>query len=154
MDEATAYIMVNLMMDVVRGGTATKAKSLGVPVAGKTGTTNAFRDAWFMGYTPEILTGVWLGLDEFKSMGRGQYGGEVALPVWIEYMQAAVEKYPPSSYEKPKGIVFAKVDSMTGKLAHEGEPAHKVPYRKGTDPTEFAPKAGQIDAADFLSGGF
>ena len=154
MDPETAYIMVNLMMDVVRGGTATKAKVLGVPLAGKTGTTNAFRDAWFMGYTPELITGVWLGLDEFKTMGRGQYGGDVALPIWIEYMEAALEKYPPSDYEKPKGVVFAKVDSMTGKLAHEGEPAHRVPYKRGTEPTEYAPRAGQIDAADFLSGGF
>ncbi len=154
MDEETAYIMVNLMMDVVRGGTATKAKVLGVPLAGKTGTTNAFRDAWFMGYTPELLTAVWLGLDEFKSMGRGQYGGDVALPIWIEYMKAALEKYPPTEYEKPTGVVFAKVDSMTGKLAHEGEPSFRVPYKRGTEPTEFAPRAGQIDAADFLSGGF
>jgi penicillin-binding protein 1A len=154
MDAETAFIMVNLMMDVVRSGTATKARKLGVPLAGKTGTTNAFRDAWFMGYTPELITAVWLGLDEFKSMGRGQYGGDVALPIWIDYMEAALAKYPPTDYEKPKGVVFAKIDSMSGKLAHEGEPAQKVPYKRGTEPTEHAPRAGQIDAADFLSGGF
>jgi penicillin-binding protein 1A len=154
MDPETAFIMVNLMHDVVRSGTATKAQAVGVPVAGKTGTTNAFRDAWFMGYTPELITGVWLGLDEFKTMGRGQYGGDVALPIWVEYMKAAVEKYPPSEYEKPKGIRFWRIDSLTGKLAREGEPAVRVPYKRGTEPTEFAPRAGQIDAADFLSGGF
>jgi penicillin-binding protein 1A len=142
------------MHDVVRSGTATKAQAVGVPVAGKTGTTNAFRDAWFIGYTPELITAVWLGLDEFKSMGRGQYGGDVALPIWVEYMKAALEEYPPKDYEKPKGVRFARVDSMTGKLAHEGEPAVRVPYKKGTEPTEFAPRKGQIDAADFLSGGF
>lgn len=152
MDEKTAYIMVNLMTDVIRSGTARKGLEVGVPVAGKTGTTNAFRDAWFMGYTPEVLTGVWVGFDEFKTMGRGQYGGEVALPMWVEYMKAAVESYPPSEYEKPDKIKFVRVDSMTGKLAHEGEPAQKVPYVKGTEPKELAPKQGQVDAADFLSG--
>lgn len=152
LEAETAYIMVNLMTDVVRSGTARKGLEVGVPVAGKTGTTNAFRDAWFMGYTPEVLTGVWVGFDEFKTMGRGQYGGEVALPMWVEYMKEAVIKYPPSEYEKPEKIKFVRVDSMSGKLAHEGEPAVKVPYRKGTEPKDLAPKQGQVDAADFLSG--
>jgi len=152
LEAETAYIMVNLMTDVVRSGTARGALEVGVPVAGKTGTTNAFRDAWFMGYTPEVLTGVWVGFDEFKTMGRGQYGGEVALPMWVSYMKAAVESYPPSEYEKPDKIRFHRIDSMSGKLAHEGEPAVKVPFVKGTEPTTLAPKQGQVDAADFLSG--
>jgi len=150
--EETAFIMVNLMQSVVTGGTARMALELGVPVAGKTGTTNSYRDAWFMGYTPEIVTGVWVGLDEFKSMGRGQYGGEVALPVWIDLMEVALEKYPPSEYEKPEKIKMIRVDSMTGKLAREGETGVKVPYVKGTEPKDEAPVQGAVDAADFLSG--
>ena len=154
MDERTAYQMVRLMQDVVRGGTATKALSLGVPVAGKTGTTNAFRDAWFVGYTPELLTSVWVGLDEFKSMGKGQYGGDVALPIWIDYMRVALDKYPPSEFERPKGVVIADIDSKSGKLAREGEPSVRVAFKKDTEPTEYAPVAGQMNAADFLSGEF
>ena len=154
MDEETAYIMVNLMQDVVRAGTARKALELGVPLAGKTGTTNDFRDAWFIGYTPELLTATWVGLDDFKSMGKGQYGGDVALPIFVEYMHAALEKYPPGEYEKPDDVKFIKVDMETGLLAREGEPSTKVPYLKGTEPTTYAPEAGAVDTATFLSGEF
>ena len=148
----TAYIMVNLMQGVVQSGTARGGLEVGVPVAGKTGTTNAYRDAWFMGYTPELITGVWVGLDEFKSMGRGQYGGEVALPIWVDLMKAAVKKYPPSEYERPEKIKMVSVDSMTGKLSRDGQPGVRVPFVKGTEPTEEAPAQGAMDAADFLSG--
>jgi penicillin-binding protein 1A len=148
----TAYMMVNLMEGVVTSGTARDALKLGVPVAGKTGTTNSYRDAWFMGYTPEIVTGVWVGLDEFKSMGRGQYGGEVALPVWMDVMAHALKTYPPSEYEKPENIKTVRVDSMTGKLAREGSAGVMVPFLKGTEPKEEAPAQGAVDAADFLSG--
>ena len=154
MEDETAYIMVNLMQDVVRAGTARKALELGVPLAGKTGTTNDFRDAWFIGYTPELLTTVWVGLDDFKSMGKGQYGGDVALPIFVEYMHAALAKYPPSEYQKPNDVHFIKVDMETGLLAREGEPSTKVPYLKGTEPTTYAPEAGAVDTATFLSGEF
>ena len=154
MDEETAYIMVNLMQDVVRAGTARKALVLGVPLAGKTGTTNDFKDAWFIGYTPELLTAAWVGLDEFKSMGKGQYGGDVALPIFVEYMHAALAKYPPGEYEKPDDVHFIKVDMETGLLAREGEPSTKVPYVKGTEPTTYAPEAGAVDTATFMSGEF
>jgi penicillin-binding protein 1A len=148
----TAYIMVNLMLDVVRSGTATRALQLGVPVAGKTGTTNNFRDAWFVGFTRELVTVVWVGLDEFKSMGRGQYGADLALPMWMEYMAPALKKYPPSDYEKPPGVEWVSVDSVSGLLAREGQKGIPVPYKRGSAPTGFAPEAGQMGAADFLSG--
>ena len=154
MAEETAFIMVNLMQSVVTGGTARRALELKVPVAGKTGTTNGFKDAWFIGYTPEILTATWVGLDEFKSMGKGQYGGEVALPIWIQYMKAALAKYPPSEYEKPQKIEFVSIDSESGLLPRDGENGVRVAYKKGTEPKKFAPSAGQVDAADFLSGEF
>ena len=154
MSEDTAFLMVNLMHDVVRAGTAFEATKLGVPLAGKTGTTNGFRDAWFIGYTPELITAAWVGLDDFKSMGKGQYGGEVALPIWMDYMEDALKKYPNVDYTKPKDVTFVKVDSKSGLLAHEGDPAISVAYKKGTEPTTYAPKAGQEDAADFMSGEF
>lgn len=154
MPEETAYLMANLMHSVVTSGTARKALELKVPVAGKTGTTNGFKDAWFIGYTPEVLTATWVGLDEFKSMGKGQYGGEVALPIWIDYMKDALAKYPPSDYEKPKDVKFVSIHSESGLLSRDGEIGVKVAYKKGTEPTKYAPTAGQVDAADFLSGEF
>ena len=152
MSEETAFIMVNLMQDVVRAGTARKALALGVPLAAKTGTTNGFRDAWFIGYTPELLTVAWVGLDDFKQLGRGQYGGDVALPIFLEYMKPAVEKYPPSEYTKPTSVVFLKVDPETGLLAREGQPSIRVAFLKGKEPERFAPEAGAVDTASFLSG--
>ncbi|HCP44409.1 MAG TPA: penicillin-binding protein, partial [Deltaproteobacteria bacterium] len=152
LSEETAYVMVDLMRSVVKSGTARRALELGHEVAGKTGTTNAFRDAWFVGYTPEILTTAWVGFDDFRPLGKGQYGGEIALPIWMRYMKAALEKYPPSEYKEPKDIVVADIDSRTGLLAREGEPAVKVVYKKDTEPKTYAPSANQVDAADFLSG--
>jgi len=154
MDEETAFVMVNLMQDVVRAGTARAALELKVPLAGKTGTTNGYRDAWFVGYTPELITSAWVGMDDFTQLGKGQYGGEIALPIWIHYMKAALEQYPPSEYEKPRQVTFERIDSKSGKLAREGETGTKVAFKKGTEPTEYAPSAGQVDAADFLSGDF
>ena len=155
MDENTAYVMVDLMHSIVTSGTATKALQLKKKVAGKTGTTNDWRDAWFVGYTPEVITAVWVGLDDFKGMGKGQYGGEVALPIWMDYMRPTLEKYPPSEYEEPEDIVKVRIDSKTGLLAPEGaEKAIEVVFKKDTEPTLFAPAEGQVDAADFLSGEF
>jgi len=155
MDENTAYVMVDLMHSVVSSGTAMKALELKKKVAGKTGTTNDYRDAWFVGYTPEVITAVWVGLDDFRGMGKGQYGGEIALPIWIDYMRPTLEKYPPSEYEEPEDVVEVRIDSKTGLLAPEdSETAVKVLFKKDTEPTLFAPAEGQVDAADFLSGEF
>jgi len=155
MDDNTAYVMVNLMHSVVSSGTAMKALELKKKVAGKTGTTNDYRDAWFVGYTPEVITAVWVGLDDFRGMGKGQYGGEVALPIWMDYMRPTLEKYPPSDYKEPEDIVEVRIDSKTGLLAPEdSEKGVKVIFKKDTEPTLFAPSEGQVDAADFLSGEF
>jgi penicillin-binding protein 1A len=154
MSAETAFIMVNLMMDVVRAGTAGKARVLNVPLSAKTGTTNGYRDAWFTGYTPELLTTTWVGLDDFKPLGRGQYGGDVALPIFVHYMKAALEKYPVGTYTRPPGVEFLKVDPLTGLLVPEGRAGVRVPFLKGRGPTELAPEAGAVDTADFLSGGY
>jgi penicillin-binding protein 1A len=152
LSEETAFVMVGLLQDVVRAGTAGAALSLGVPVAGKTGTTSEFRDAWFVGFTPEVLTATWVGLDKFESMGKGMYGGDMALPIWIDVMREAVAKYPPSEYPKPPGVVFARVDSKSGLLAKEEEKGVAIAFKRGTEPTTYAPAAGDVDTADFLSG--
>jgi penicillin-binding protein 1A len=112
----TAWMMADMLKDVVQQGTARRARTLGVPVAGKTGTTNDYRDAWFVGFTPELVAGVWLGTDEFETLGRGQYGGEVALPIWIDTMRPALEAYPPGTQERPPGLSVDAYETRDGWL--------------------------------------
>ena len=156
MDDVTAYQMVRLMRDVVNSGTATKALVLGVPLQGKTGTTNDYRDAWFMGYNAQVVTGVWVGFDDFaRSLGRGQYGGDCALPIWIEYMKVLLEKYPECDIQRPPGVEFVQVDSESGLLTDDGTGVG-VAFRAGTAPTSYVNQAGEVDSNDFLNldGGF
>ncbi len=101
----TAATMVSLMSDVVKYGTGTRALALGKPAAGKTGTTNGSTDAWFIGYTPTLVTGVWVGHDEkIKSIGHGATGGHVAAPIWVYYMTEATKKYPTKDFKVPSWI--------------------------------------------------
>jgi penicillin-binding protein 1A len=153
-DDGTAYQIVRLMRDVVESGTARKAMGLGVTLSGKTGTTNDFRDAWFVGYTPELVTVAWVGLDDNKAMGRGQYGGDVALPIWMDYMREAIKTYPPSKFEQPQNIVMTLVDSKTGLLVRKGEFGAWAAFKKGTEPTKFTPAPDAVDTASFLTGEF
>lgn len=154
LDSSTAFQMVRLMRDVVESGTARKAQELGVPLSGKTGTTNDFRDAWFVGYTPELVTIAWVGLDGSEGMGRGQYGGDVALPIWIDYMREAIKKYPPTKFEQPQDIVMTLVDSKTGLLVRKGQLGAWAAFKKGTEPTKFTPAPDAVDTASFLTGEF
>jgi len=112
MSPQTAYIMDCLLKEVVRAGTATAVKVLGRPIAGKTGTTNDFQDAWFMGFSPYLLTGCYIGFDQPKSMGRGETGGRVALPVWLAYRKVVEESYPVEDFARPSGIVMGSVDGV------------------------------------------
>ena len=118
----TAYVLTTILQGAVDepGGTGGQARSLGRPVAGKTGTTSAFYDAWFMGYTPDIVTGVWVGFDEEKTIGRGEVGGIAALPIWLDYMKMAHEGLPPRGFPVPDGITFANIDNETGQLVSSG----------------------------------
>ena len=108
----TAYIMDCLLKEVVRAGTATAAKVLGRPLAGKTGTTNDFQDAWFMGFSPYLLTGCYIGFDQPKSMGKGETGGRAALPVWLAYRKVVENDYPVEDFVRPPGIVMGTVDGV------------------------------------------
>jgi penicillin-binding protein 1A len=152
LDEVTAYQMVRLMRDVVSSGTATKALVLGVPLQGKTGTTNDYKDAWFMGYNAQIVTGVWIGFDDFnRSLGRQQYGGDCALPIWIDYMRTALQKYPETSFTRPPGVEIVEVDSKTGLLVGEGRGGIQVAFRANTAPTSYAQAEGEVDSSEFLT---
>ena len=105
-DPRNAYIMTSILRDVVQRGTATRATSLGrSDLAGKTGTTNDFKDSWFVGYTPKIVTAVYVGYDTPKNMGRRGYGGTLALPIWIDYMRFALKGVAPSAFKQPAGVV-------------------------------------------------
>lgn len=122
-DERIAYMMNSMLRDVIKRGTARAAKSLGRnDLAGKTGTTNGPIDAWFSGYNSHIVTTTWVGFDNNKELGRGEYGGIAALPIWINYMKTALEGIPPSFMERPNGIVTVNIDPITGERALPSNP--------------------------------
>jgi penicillin-binding protein 1A len=104
------------MQDVVRYGTAARAGQLGrSDLAGKTGTTNDARDTWFAGYTPDLVAISWMGYDQPRSLGRGETGAQTALPVWIKFMDSALNGVPQKTWAMPSGIVTARIDPNTGK---------------------------------------
>ena len=134
----TAYIMTSLLKGVVEdpSGTGGRARALGREVAGKTGSTNNYYDAWFIGYSPQIATGVWVGFDKERTLGRGEVGGRSALPIWVEYMKFAHEGLPQMTFPVPEGIVFANIDSDTGKLASAStKKILRQAFVEGTEPT-------------------
>ncbi|KAF1711398.1 peptidase [Pseudoxanthomonas kalamensis DSM 18571] len=113
-DERTAYQLVSMMRDVVLRGTATAARVLNrEDVGGKTGSTNDYRDAWFAGFGGPYATVVWVGKDNFRSLGRGEYGGRAALPIWIDYMRVALKDQPVAQNEPPQGMVEVTVNGKT-----------------------------------------
>ena len=146
---AQAYLALDLMRAVILHpqGTGAKARSLGKPVAGKTGTTNSQADAWFIGFSPDVATGVWVGFDSKEVLGKGETGGKAALPIWIDYMKVALEKRPDRDFEVPESIVFARVDGKTGLLAAPGAPdGYFQAFAEGSEPRASAEVS--IDAAD------
>jgi len=139
MPPETAYIVNNLLQQVVQDGTGARAKVLGRPVAGKTGTTNDEIDAWFMGFSPYLLTGVWVGYDQIRPMGKYETGARAALPIWLDYRTQVEPKYPLEDFPVPPGIVMARVDSRTGRLAGPGtSEAYMLPFQNGTEPVQTA----------------
>ena len=135
MSPETAYIVSNLLQQVVQSGTGVRAKVLGRPVAGKTGTTNDEQDAWFMGFSPYLLTGVWVGYDQIRPMGKFETGARAALPIWIDYRAKVEPNYPVEDFQVPPGIVMARVDARTGRLAGPGTAeAFMLPFVNGTEP--------------------
>ena len=113
-----AFIMRSIMMDVVRRGTAVRAKALGrKDIAGKTGTTNDQIDAWFSGFNDQVVTTAWVGFDNQRSMGNRETGGRAALPMWVDFMKVALDGQPENLQEQPEGLVTIRVDAETGKPA-------------------------------------
>jgi penicillin-binding protein 1A len=123
------FLMTSMMQDVVRRGTGSAAMSLKrTDLAGKTGTTNDHRDGWFSGFNAKLVTTVWVGFDDYSSLGKGEFGAQVALPIWIDYMGAALQGTSPALLPKPDDIVTASVDRNTGLLAADGDPDAYTEY--------------------------
>ncbi len=147
--EQNAFLIRSMMMDVVRRGTGKKAMVLGRnDLAGKTGTTNEQRDAWFTGYNNEIVTSVWVGFDNHEPLGRFEVGGKAALPIWIDYMRVVLADVPDLVPEIPEGITQARIDPETGLLARlENHDAVMEVFTSGSlPPMEDAVDGGRSDA--------
>jgi penicillin-binding protein 1A len=138
-DKTTAYIMTSMLESVVKEGTGWRAKALGRPVAGKTGTTDDFHDAWFVGYTPQYITGVWVDFDQEGSLGKGETGSRAASPIWLDFMKEALKDKPSMVFQIPNGIVFSKIDTETGLRATAASKKTKFEcFKEGTEPTHIA----------------
>jgi penicillin-binding protein 1A len=136
-----AYMITNMLEDVIQKGTGVRARELGRHVAGKTGTTNDFGDAWFLGYTPNLVTGVWVGFDDRRSLGDREAGASAALPIWISFMRQAFNLLPDLPFSIPDNIVYAKVNTETGLLSDSSsENTATEPFIKGSAPAN-SPKS-------------
>ena len=149
-DERTAYIMTSILQDVIKRGTGRRALAMGRnDIAGKTGTTNESKDSWFSGYNADFVTTVWAGFDQPQSLGRHEYGGTVALPIWISYMSEVLEGRPEHPPAEPEGLVTLRIDPHTGRAAPPGTPdAYFELFRLEESP----PEMGELDPAGPLPG--
>jgi penicillin-binding protein 1A len=147
----TAYVVLSLLRSVVESGTArSAAPKLNRPAAGKTGTTDEDRDAWFVGFTPELLTAVWVGFDERRTLGRGEEGARAALPIWTDFMTKALATTTISDFAQPPGIVVTRIDPVTGLLPAPGHDGIEEVFLDGTAPTESASAPGEENSPDQL----
>jgi penicillin-binding protein 1A len=136
-EEDSAFLMANMMKGVVERGTAQVVKKLEKPVAGKTGTTNGQMDAWFIGYTPDWVTGVWVGFDVKRGIGDKETGGRVAAPIFLNFMKDFLKDTPPLDFEIPDNVVPFPIDPESGRLVDAGTPGAFIEYFKsGTEPTQ------------------
>ncbi len=119
-DQRLSFIMTNVMKGVVTSGTATAAREISSNIAGKTGTTNDYVDAWFVGFTSNVVTGVWTGFDDNRTLGYGETGGRSSLPIWKEYMRANIKKYGDQPFDVPVGITSNWIDKASGRKVSPG----------------------------------
>jgi penicillin-binding protein 1A len=131
--ENTAFLMASMLSDVINSGTAYRARQAGftLPAAGKTGTTNDYVDAWFVGFTPHIVTGVWIGFDQPKTIIRNGYAGEIAVPMWASFMKVATRGDKPDWFERPAAVIGTNVCRLSGKLPTGGCERVDVINREG-----------------------
>ena len=142
-DSRNAFIMSSLMRDVVRMGTATRAMRLKRnDLAGKTGTTNEFVDAWFGGFQPTLVAIAWMGFDQPKTLGRNETGGSAALPIWIDYMATALKNVPEEGFNPPPGVIVMPVNAETGLRAGEGSGISEYFYQEFPAPSSEGAAGG------------
>jgi penicillin-binding protein 1A len=148
-DPRIAFMTSYVMQDVVESGTGQRVKKLGRPVAGKTGTTDDTRDAWFMGFTPSLVAGVWIGFDQERSLGKQEVGGRAAAPIWLYFAEKGLQNTPVEVFPVPEGIVFLKVDPRTGAPAKPSAKGTILEcFLEGTTPEN----AQTVDPADLPEG--
>jgi penicillin-binding protein 1A len=143
----TAYLMNLLLEGVASDGTGAAAAALGRPVAGKTGTTDDFTDAWFLGYTPDLVVGVWVGFDAKRSLGSRETGAQAALPIWMAFMESALRDRPALDFPRPPGVIDAAIDRRTGLRADEAArcaPILVESFLDGTEPTRRCSAAEHV----------
>ena len=139
-DPMTAYQITSIMEGVVQRGTARRLKALGRPIAGKTGTTNDEKDAWFVGFTPDLVVGAYVGFDQPKPMGRGETGGHVAAPAFRDFITAALADTPPIPFRTPPGISLVRVNHKSGRPASPGDKtAIMEAFKPGSEPFGAVP---------------
>jgi penicillin-binding protein 1A len=134
----------------VEEGTGAAVRELGRPAAGKTGTANEYRDAWFSGFTPDLVASAWVGFDDHSSLGTGETGGRAALPIWLAFMRTALEGKPVREFDLPSGVQTVRIDPATGLLAGAHVPGRAENFLEGTAPTAEAPPPGEASPDRFL----
>jgi len=143
-DPTSAYQMVSLLEGTVQHGTGRRALAVGKPLAGKTGTTNDGRDAWFIGFSPDLTVGVFTGFDEPRSLGKNEQGASVALPIFTDFMKGALENAPSIPFRIPPGILLVRVNATTGLPAHGGDKKWILEaFKPGTVPTGTSQVLGE-----------
>lgn len=149
-DERTAYIMTSMLQDVIKRGTGRRAMALGRDdLAGKTGTTNESKDSWFSGYNADYITTVWAGFDQPESLGRNEYGGTVALPIWMSYMAAALKDKPSHLLTEPEGLLTLRIDPHSGRAATPDTPEAYFELFKSED---SPPPMGEFEPGMYIPG--
>ena len=147
----TAAMITNMLESVVQHGTGWRAKVLKRPVAGKTGTTNNLKDAWFVGYIPQLVTVSWVGYDKERYLGKHETGSKAAAPAWVAFMQQAIKQIPPKAFPIPDDMEFHPIDPATGLLEPEDSSAAYIEmFIPGTAPTKYAIDEKQSSAEDFF----
>ena len=150
LDPMTAYQITSMMEGVVQQGTATALRAVGKPIAGKTGTTNEAKDAWFVGFSPDLVVGIYMGYDKPRTLGRGNAGtgGHLAAPIARDFMELALADKPPTPFKIPAGIKLIRVDQMTGLRAGPGDTGRTIleAFKPGTAPPDSYSVIGVADA--------
>ncbi len=149
-DYDNVYLVNSMMKDVIKRGTGRRAMALGrKDLAGKTGTTNDQRDAWFCGFNTQLVTTVWIGFDRVQPLGNGETGGRAALPMWVDYMGQALEGVPESTLPPPPGLVTVRIDKKTGLRLPSGQAGGLFEFfRPDYVPERYSETSTDIEAGE------